>query len=311
MVPLLGIVLIATGLLSGCGGDVVLMDPKGQIGVSEKNLILTAIGLMLIVVIPVIFMTFLFAWKYRASNTEATYTPDWSHSNLIEIVVWTIPCIIIIALGIVTWNTSHSLDPHKPLESTEKTIVVEAVSLDWKWLFIYPEQGVASVNELAFPVDVPVEFHVSSGSVMNSFFIPQLGSQIYAMAGMQNQVSLIANEKGTYAGISANYSGPGFSDMKFNAIVGSKEDFNAWVQKAKQSPNAMDAAAYNALAVPSEKNPVAYYSSVTPKLFDKIIKDVQNGANASNPAPTTEVASQPQHEMSADMPGMSMNHDQH
>ena len=159
----------------------------------QKNLIITALALMLIVVVPVILMTFWFAWRYRASNKAATYTPNWSHSNKIEAVVWGIPCIIILVLGIITWKTTHSLDPRAPLPSTVKPLEIEVVSLDWKWLFIYPEQGVAAVNELVFPANVPVHFKVTSGSVMNSFFIPQLGSQIYAMAGMRNQLNLIAN----------------------------------------------------------------------------------------------------------------------
>jgi len=213
-------------MLSGC--NTALMDPKGAIGLEQRTLILTAIGLMLIVVIPVIIMAFAFAWKYRASNTNAKYSPNWSHSNKIEAVVWTVPIIIIAILATITWKTTHELDPFKPIVSDQKTLTVEVVSLDWKWLFIYPEQGIATVNELVIPKDVPVQFKVTSDSVMNSFFIPQLGGQIYAMAGMQTQLHLIANEAGTYKGISSNFSGRGFSGMKFNTIATpTREDFDA------------------------------------------------------------------------------------
>lgn len=256
-------------LLSGC--DMALMNPKGQIGMEQKSLIVTAILLMLIVVIPAIFMTFLFAWKYRESNTNSKYTPNWAHSNKIELVVWGIPCIIILILGTLTWKSTHALDPRTPIESDARTITIEAVSMDWKWLFIYPELGIATVNEISFPENVPVKFKITSDTVMNSFFIPRLGSQIYAMAGMQNVVHLIANEKGVYPGMSANYSGKGFSGMKFNALVTSEEDFNKWVEKVKQSPNQLQWADYGKLAKPSENNPVEYFSTVKPGLYLDII----------------------------------------
>jgi cytochrome o ubiquinol oxidase subunit 2 len=242
MLSIFGTILVA-GLLNGC--DNALLNPKGQVGLDERNLIITSTLLMLIVVIPVIIMTFWFAWRYRASNTKATYTPNWEHSTKIEIVLWTIPCIIIFALGIITWESSHHLDPSKPIASTEKPIRIDVVALDWKWLFIYPEQGIATVNEISFPTNVPVEFHITSGTVMNSFFIPQLGSQIYAMGGMENKLNLIANHDGVFPGISANYSGRGFSDMKFNAISTSREEFDAWVNKVKQSPKTLDISTYS------------------------------------------------------------------
>lgn len=265
---LLGLLLVIP-LLHGC--ESALMDPKGMIGLEQRSLIITATWLMLIVVIPVFIMTFFFAWRYRVSNKKATYQPDWAHSNKIEWVVWTIPCLIILALGTLTWFTTHSLDPRKPIYSESKPLVIEAISLDWKWLFIYPEQQIATVNEIAFPVNVPVEFKVTSGSVMNSFFIPQLGSQIYAMAGMQNHVHLIANSIGDYKGISANYSGAGFSGMKFMAHVTTADNFQVWINKVKQSPQTLQWADYQALVKPSIANPVAYYSSVKPGLNQDII----------------------------------------
>lgn len=256
-------------LLSGC--NMALLDPKGAIGMEQKSLIMTATWLMLIVVVPVIIMTFLFAWKYRASNKNATYSPNWSHSNKIEFVVWTIPCIIILILGTLTWKSTQALDPRNPLPSENKPLVIEAISLDWKWLFIYPEQGIATVNEIAFPANVPVQFKVTSGSVMNSFFIPQLGSQIYAMAGMQNQVHLIANEEGVYKGMSANYSGKGFSGMKFTATATSADKFDEWVMKVKQSAKGLQMADYEQLAKPTENNAVEYFSSVKSGLYQDII----------------------------------------
>jgi cytochrome o ubiquinol oxidase subunit 2 len=256
-------------LLSGCNLDV--LSPKGDIGMQEKTLILIATGLMLLVVVPVIAMTLYFAWRYRASNTKATYAPKWSHSTAIEAVVWTIPCIIIAILGTITWRSTHSLDPYKPLQSQTKPITIQAVSMDWKWLFIYPEYGVASVNELALPTNVPVHFEITSDSVMNAFFIPQLGSQIYAMAGMDTQVNLIANEPGSFAGLSSNYSGAGFSDMHFTAIATSQQGFADWINKAKASATSLDDQSYHALTQPSTKVPVSYYASVKPGLFDSII----------------------------------------
>lgn len=266
-------------LLSGC--DMALMNPKGQIGMEQKSLILTATFLMLIVVIPVIFMTFYFAWKYRETNKNAKYTPNWAHSNKIEMVVWGIPCIIIIILGTLTWKSTQALDPRQPIQSEAKAITVEAIAMNWKWLFIYPDLGIATVNEISFPENVPVKFKVTSDDVMNSFFIPRLGSQIYAMAGMQNIVHLIANEKGVYPGMSANYSGAGFSGMKFNAIVTSQEDFDRWVEKVKQSPEQLQWEDYKQLAKPSENNKVEYFSTVKPGLYLEIINQYM-GMDMSN-----------------------------
>jgi cytochrome o ubiquinol oxidase subunit 2 len=265
------LLLASASLLTGC--DMALMNPKGQIGLEQKSLILTALGLMLIVVIPVIIMAVVFARKYRASNTDAKYTPDWSHSNRIEAVVWTVPVIIVVILATITWKTSHELDPYKPLDSEVKPILVDVISLDWKWLFVYPELGIASVNELAFPVNTPVNFRVTSDTVMNSFFIPQLGGQIYAMAGMQTKLHLIANEPGVYDGISSSYSGAGFSGMKFKAIATQDPaGFEAWVAKVKQSPKQLTTVAqFNALAKPTEYHPVEYFSSADPALFVNLI----------------------------------------
>lgn len=262
--PCLGLLLLA-----GC--NMTLLDPKGQVGVDIKGIILIATWLMLLVVVPVIILTLVFAWKYRASNTSAQYEPNWSHSTKIEVVVWLIPCIIIAILGYITWKSSHDLDPYKPLESNVKPITVEAVALNWKWLFIYPELKIATVNQLALPVNTPVNFKITSDSIMNSFFIPQLGSQVYAMAGMETKLHLIANEAGTYDGMSANYSGGGFSGMKFKAIAMSNFDFDAWVAKVRASERQLAAADYKVLAKPSEAEPVALYGKVEDGLYTGIL----------------------------------------
>lgn len=265
------LIVAGAGLtLAGCSGGV--LDPKGQVGMDEKNLIILCTILMLIVVVPVIVLTLYFAWKYRASRDFEIYTPKWAHSTKIEAVVWSIPILIVISLSVITWRSTHALDPYSPLEGKGEHLTVEVVSLNWKWLFIYPEQGIATVNELVFPANKPVAFKITSESTMNSFFIPQLGSQIYSMAGMETKLHLIANEPGTYKGISSNYSGAGFTGMKFNAIATPTEgDFNDWVASVKQAQTALTPASYEQLAKPSENNPVTYYSKVSEGLFHDIV----------------------------------------
>ena len=259
-----------------------LLDPVGQVGADEKNLIITATLLMLLVVVPVILMTLVFAWKYRASNKNATYAPKWSHSTKIEVVIWTVPILIIIALGVITYKSTHALDPYRPSESDVKPVTIEVVAMDWKWLFIYPEQGIATVNKIVFPANTPVNFRITSDTVMNSFFIPGLGGQIYAMAGMQTKLHLIANKNAELDGISANYSGAGFTGMKFKAIATSQAEFDAWVSEVKASPKQLDTAEYEALTKPSQNNPVELYSSVKPNLFQTII-DKYEGMKPGKP----------------------------
>ncbi|MBB3101926.1 ubiquinol oxidase subunit II [Azomonas macrocytogenes] len=278
--------IVAAASLSGCSW--ALFDSKGEIGIQERNLILTAIGLMLLVVIPAIVMTVMFAWRYRASNKDATYAPDWAHSYKIEAVVWGVPILIVAILAVVTWKTTHSLDPYKPIESDVKPLQVEVVSLNWKWLFIYPEQGIATVNELAFPENTPVTFHITSDTVMNTFSVPQLGGMVYAMAGQRTQLNLIANEPGEYFGQSGNYSGNGFSAMRFKAHVGSSEAFDSWVAKAKASSDTLDFDGFKVLAKPGEMvnhrypiHPVTYYSQVQPGLFKQVIDQYVVGINSN------------------------------
>ncbi|MCG7601812.1 ubiquinol oxidase subunit II [Halomonas sp. McH1-25] len=270
--------LILPLLLSGC--SMALMDPKGEVGSEIKSLIITAFWLMMIVVVPVIVMTFLFAWRYRNTNYKAKYTPNWAHSNVIESIVWFIPLVIIAFLAVITWQTSHSLSPSKPIETEEgvETVEIDVVALDWKWLFIYPDLGIASVNEVAFPVDTPVHFNITSGTVMNSFMIPRLGSQLYAMAGMDNDLNLIAEEEGVYPGRSTNYSGAGFSEMLFEAQVTSPEEFEAWVEKVRQAPESLSfEQGYEELAAPTIGHPVEYYSNVSPELYENIVQSFKSG----------------------------------
>ncbi len=262
----------ALTLLGGCS-TILLFDPKGPIGESERFVIIAAIGLMLIVIIPVFIMAFWFPRKYRASNTESIYMPKWSHSVKIEFFMWAVPIAIVTVLAILAWTSTHSLDPYKPIQSADKPVNIEAVSLDWKWLFIYPDQNVATVNQITFPVNVPVSFKVTSDSVMTSFFIPQLGSQIYAMAGMQTRLHLLADKPGTYAGQNQQLSGRGYADMHFKANAVSREEFQSWVQKIRQSPEKLDPDRYEKLAKPSVGyHPVTYFSSVQPDLFEYIVR---------------------------------------
>lgn len=259
----------AVASLTGC--KYAMLDPKGLIAAKEINLLVTATLLMLLVVIPVIFMALYFSWRYRASNTRATYAPEWSDNVLIELICWGASCAIIIIIATYTWFSSHDLDPYKPLDSDKKPITIQVVALDWKWLFIYPEQNIAAVNFVQFPVDVPVQFLITSEGPMNSILIPQLAGQIYAMAGMQTKLNLVANAPGDYQGISANFSGRGFADMKFVARATTQEQFNAWVAEAKQSSLVLTADEYTKLSQPSENNPVQIYSSVEKDIFQTVV----------------------------------------
>lgn len=264
-------IVLGFALLSA-GCRYAVLDPSGPIAAKEKQLILISTGLMLLVVVPVIILTLVFAFWFRASNTRAKSMPNWAHSNAIEVVVWTVPLLIVITLGWLAWTTTHALDPYRPLEGNgKKTLEIDVVALDWKWLFIYPEQNIATVNEVAFPVDTPVHFQITSDTVMNSFFIPGLAGQIYAMAGMRTQLSLIASKPGTFDGLSSNYSGAGFSGMRFKALATSDADFEAWTRKVAASGHPLDEAAYGELAGKQENSPVVYYAPGNPGLLQALI----------------------------------------
>ncbi len=253
----------------------VLFDPKGPIGESERFVIILAAVLMALVVVPVFFMAFWIPRKYRASNTAATYLPKWSHSVRIELFMWGGPIIIVTLLAILAWTRTHALDPYKPIPAAAQPLTIEAVCLDWKWLFIYPEHNIAAVNQLTFPVRVPLSFKLTSDTVMGSFFIPQLGSQIYAMAGMLTRLHLLADQPGTYTGQNQQLTGRGFAGMHFQAQAVSPEEFQAWLQKVRQSQEVLDLTHYEQLAEPSVGTPVTYFSAVKPGLFDDIIRKYQ------------------------------------
>jgi cytochrome o ubiquinol oxidase subunit 2 len=265
-------------LLAGC--NLVVLDPAGDVARQQGNLILISTALMLLIIVPVMILTVLFAWRYRAANRHATYKPDWDHSTQLELVIWAAPLLIIICLGALTWVATHLLDPYRPLARTApgqavtaevRPVEVEVVALDWKWLFIYPEQGIATVNELALPAHRPVRFRISSSSVMNSFYIPALAGQIYAMPGMETKLHGVFNQTGQFTGFSANYSGAGFSDMRFAVKSLSDANFGAWVAKVKAGGASLDRTAYLKLEKPSEKVPAQRFASVDPQLFDAVV----------------------------------------
>lgn len=274
--------LVSLASLSACSP--VVLNPAGDIAKQEASLVVTATMLMLLIIIPVMALTVYFAWKYRAS-AGARYEPEWHHSTQLELVIWAAPLMIIIALGSLTWVTTHTLDPFrpvariaegKPLAANAKPLEVQVVALDWKWLFIYPEQKIASVNELALPVDRPVHFSISASSVMNSFYIPALAGQIYAMPAMKSELNAVLNKTGTFDGFSANYSGSGFSHMRFKTLGMNEADFDQWVAKVakggeKDSAGALDTVAYLQLEQPSEKEPVRHFARVDDGLFNKIV----------------------------------------
>ncbi|MCM5557093.1 ubiquinol oxidase subunit II [Pleomorphomonas sp. JP5] len=262
-------VLCLALLAAGCRFPV--LDPSGPVAAREKQLILISTALMLLVVVPVIVMALLFAYLYRASNKHPRSMPNWAHSNAIEAVVWIVPLLIVIALGSLAWTSTHALDPYRALEHDGETLEVDVVALDWKWLFIYPKQNIASVNEVVFPVDTPVHFNITSDTVMNSFFIPGLAGQIYAMAGMRTELSLIASKPGTFGGMSANYSGAGFSGMRFKAVATSPDEFEAWTREVASSGRPLDAAAFDKLADEKANAPVIHYAPGNPNLLQSLI----------------------------------------
>lgn len=247
------------------------MDPHGPVSRAERLILLNATGIMLVVVLPVILMTLAFAWWFRASNTRAVYRPNWSYSGQIELVVWAVPAMVVLLLAGVTWIGSHQLDPGLALQSTVKPLRIQVVSLDWKWLFIYPQQQVATVNQLIVPAGTPLELSLTSASVMNAFFIPQLGSQIYTMPGMTSHLNLLADQPGEYPGLSSHFSGDGFSDMRFFVHAVNGAAFAAWVEQAHRDAPAMNVAAYEVLSVPTIHETPQTFGSVDAALYEYIL----------------------------------------
>ena len=267
-------------LVASC--DQGVLGPKGPIGRAEKLILFDATAIMLAVIIPVIVLTLAFAWWYRAANKRARYLPDWEYSGRIEMIVWSIPTLIVLFLGGMAWIGSHDLDPPRPLKSQHPPLEIDVISMDWKWLFIYPGKDVAAVNELVVPVSTPIDFHLTSSSVMNSFFIPQLGSQIYTMAGMTTQLVLQVDVPGVYIGRSAQFSGDGFSDMQFNVRAVPQEEFDRWVTLAKEQSHPLDVAGYVALGQASHADSPRTFSSVNPGLFDYAVMATTMPAKAES-----------------------------
>jgi cytochrome o ubiquinol oxidase subunit 2 len=272
--------LSLTGALSAC--NTVVLNPAGDVARQQGDLVVISTLLMLLIIVPVMAATVLFAWRYRASNKEANYQPDWDHSTQLELLIWTAPLLIIICLGALTWVTTHLLDPYRtigridhetPVAANVKPLEVEVVALDWKWLFIYPEQGVATVNELVVPTGRPLSFKITSSSVMNSFYVPAMAGQIYAMPGMETRLHAVFNKPIDTIGFSANYSGAGFSNMRFATRAVSDADFAKWTAdvKADKAGGTLDRTAYLQLEKPSEKVPVIRYATVSPDLYGAIV----------------------------------------
>jgi cytochrome o ubiquinol oxidase subunit 2 len=266
---LLAVVLIGAATLGGCTEGV--LDPKGPIALAERQILLNSLGIMLAIVIPTILATLAVAFWFRASNWRAAYLPDFEYSGRLELLIWSIPAMTVLLVGGVAWVGSHDLDPPKPINSSVTPITVQVVSLDWKWLFIYPEQGIASVNKLVVPVGTPISFELTSSSVMNSFFVPQLGSQIYTMSGMVTRLHLQADHAGTYPGLSTMFSGDGFADMRFTVDAMPNDGFAQWVTHTQNTGPVLDAKAYADLAKPSQAVAPFTYRTVTADLFSGIV----------------------------------------
>jgi cytochrome o ubiquinol oxidase subunit 2 len=262
---LLGIWLLVSG------SNFQVLNPKGIIAHQERQLMITAILLMLAVVIPMFVAAFVIARKYRAGNPGAIWAPDLDRHTEIEFIWWAIPSIVVIILATMTWKSTHALDPFKRIESSTRPLTIQVVALQWKWLFIYPEQNIATVNFVEFPAGTPIDFTLTADAPMNSFWIPQLGGQMYAMAGMSTHLNLMASETGDFNGSAAEINGRGFAGMKFVAKAISQSDFDAWVKSVKKSPNTLSLAEYEKLASPSENNPKTFYSSAQKGLYDDVI----------------------------------------
>ncbi|SFU71448.1 cytochrome bo3 quinol oxidase subunit 2 [Paenacidovorax caeni] len=271
--------LAAAMALAGCSKAVVL-NPAGDVAAQQGQLVITATLLMLVIIVPVIALTLFFAWKYRQGNTEAEYDPEWHHSTKLELVIWSVPLAIIIILGALTWVTTHKLDPYRPLDRIDaqrpvpaglKPLEVQVVAMDWKWLFVYPEQGIALVNELAAPVDRPIHFKLTATSTMNAFYVPDLAGMVYAMPGMQTELHGVINKAGVFPGLASHNSGAGFSGMTFKFHGLSDAGFAQWVQQAQAEGKTLDKSTYLQLAKPSERDPVQRFARVDADLYDRVL----------------------------------------
>src|ERR1700722_101601 len=255
-------------VLTSC--DEGVLDPHGPVGKAERVILYDATAIMLAVIVPVIVLTLAFAWWFRARNSQAHYRPDWEYSGRIEMIIWSIPALIILFLGGIAWTGSHDLDPPAPLADSAAPLDIEVISLDWRWLFIYPHEGIASLNRLVVPAGVPLRFRLTSTTVMNSFFVPQLGSQIYTMPNMVTRLNLEADEPGTFEGLSAQFSGDGFSDMRFDLVSTEPEAFKSWVDTTKAQGGVLDAGTFKELERPAKADGAQTYAQVSEGLFDSI-----------------------------------------
>jgi cytochrome o ubiquinol oxidase subunit 2 len=274
--------ILAPTLLTAC--QPAVLDPQGPVGIAEKTILIDSVAIMLAIVLPTIAATLGFAWWFRASNKRAIYLPDFEYSGRLELIVWSIPLLTVTLLGGVAWISAHQLDPAEPLPSTTPPLEIQVVSLDWKWLFIYPDQRVATVNQLVVPAGVPLHFSLTSSSVMNAFFIPQLGSMIYTMSGMRTQLNLQADAPGTFPGLSSHYSGDGFSDMYFEVRALPPAQFAAWIETTRGSGPTLDDASYTALAKQSLHVSPSSFRAADPALFQRIV------TQALPPGPGPETA---------------------
>lgn len=269
------------------GTTVAVLQPAGSIAEQQRDLILFAAGLSLVIIVPVFSLLFFILWRYRDGNVTAKYTPDWAGSRTLETIWWGGPLLIITVLAVVTWNTSHSLDPYKPLLSNKQPLTIQVVALQWKWLFIYPDHNIATVNYLQIPTDRPVEFQITADAPMNSFWVPQLGGQVYAMSGMETKLHLIANTPGSYRGSSANISGRGFAGMKFTVDAVSDDSFNQWVKSASLSKQYLNSTSYQKLAQPSEDHSTVTYAASGSDVYDLILHRYQYSHGSSHINSTT------------------------
>jgi cytochrome o ubiquinol oxidase subunit 2 len=290
------LIIVALAAVYLRNANIPVLQPRGVVGDKERQLMFTALLLSIIVVLPVFVLTFMIVWRYRAGNKKATYSPNLDGNRILETTWWLIPSLIIVVLSVLAWRSSHELDPYRALKSSAQPVTIQVVALDWKWLFIYPDQHIASVNFVQFPANTPVNFQITADAPMNSFWIPQLGGQVYAMSGMQTQLHLMADKNGDYRGSSANISGKGFAGMTFTARASSQADFNTWVTAAQHSTNTLDQTAYDTLAKPSQNNLRTTYALTDQTLYNDIVMKYMMPSDT-----------RPADQMDMDMHDMSMN----
>jgi cytochrome o ubiquinol oxidase subunit 2 len=284
-----GLLALLATIISAC--DRGILDPVGPVGQAEKTILINSTAIMLAIIIPTMIATLAIAWWFRRSNSKATYLPDWEYSGAVEMVVWGIPLLTIMLLGGITWISSHDLEPSKPLVSTKPPLNVEVVSLDWKWLFIYPDQGIATVNQLVVPAETPVSYRLTSATVWNVFFVPQFGTMIYTMPRMTTRLNLQADRQGVYDGLSAHFSGDGFPGMQFKAEVLPADQFAMWAQGAHGQGGALDPTSFAELSKPSSYVKPMTYGAVAPGLFDAIVANRVDQLHLPQAAPPSEKAS--------------------